>query len=174
MAKVSYASLKLKVSTEVNTFKFNDSEIEVLKYLPVEDKCDIIDACLKKAESGGVYNPVILDMYLHLYMVYLYSNLTFTDKQKEDEGKLYNALCSSGFMDQFIAAMEDSEYDYLFDMLTEYKEDKMRYNSTAAAIVSKVITDLPVAAEAAAKIMDNFNPEQYQRIVSLAEAVGKR
>ena len=37
MAKVSYSSLKLKLNTNVKTFNFNGSEIEVLQYLPVED-----------------------------------------------------------------------------------------------------------------------------------------
>ena len=37
MSKVSYANLKLKVDTSVDTFDFNNQTIEVLKYLPIED-----------------------------------------------------------------------------------------------------------------------------------------
>ena len=40
MAKISYANLKLKVDKSVETFDFNENKIEVLKYLPIEDKRD--------------------------------------------------------------------------------------------------------------------------------------
>ena len=54
MAKVSYANLKLKVNTEVNTFDFEDSQIEVLKYLPIEDKYDLVMITLQKAKEDNI------------------------------------------------------------------------------------------------------------------------
>ena len=70
MAKVSYASLKLKVDKSVETFDFNDNKIEVLKYLPIEDKIDLVMITLQKAEQDGVYNPAALDWFFHLHLVY--------------------------------------------------------------------------------------------------------
>ena len=40
MAKVSYANLKLKTDKTVKAFDFMGQEIEVLQYLPIEDKYD--------------------------------------------------------------------------------------------------------------------------------------
>ena len=68
MAKISYANLKLKVDKSVETFDFNENKIEVLKYLPIEDKRDLVEITLQKAEENGIYNPVLLDMYFHLYV----------------------------------------------------------------------------------------------------------
>ena len=42
MAKVSYASLKLALDKNVNTFDFNGTQIEVKRYLPIEDKMDLV------------------------------------------------------------------------------------------------------------------------------------
>ena len=81
MAKVSYANLKLKTNTEVNTFEFQGQTIEVLKYLPIEDKYDLVMIALQKAEQDGIYNPILLDMYFHLYLIYMYTNISFTEKQ---------------------------------------------------------------------------------------------
>jgi hypothetical protein len=47
--KVSYANMKLKTNTEVNTFMFKDTQIEVLKYLPARDKYDLLTITLQKA-----------------------------------------------------------------------------------------------------------------------------
>ena len=93
MAKVTYASLKLKVDNSSFTFDFNGNQIEVLKYLPIDSKYDLVEVTLQKSkESNGYYNPLKVDMYFHLHLVYMYTNISFTDKQREDEAKLYDTI----------------------------------------------------------------------------------
>lgn len=65
MAKISYASLKLKTNTEVNTVDFNGNKIEILKYLPIEEKYDLISVTLQKSLEDTLYNPLKVDMYFH-------------------------------------------------------------------------------------------------------------
>lgn len=170
--KVSYAKLNLKVNNQTNTFKFMDNEIEVLKYLPVEDKYDLIMIALQKAEEDGIYNELKLDMYFHLYLVYMYTNISFTEKQKENELKLYDALQSNGFIDQLLQTMDTVEYRHLLHLLSTIKDDLKYYKNTAGAILQRIITDMPKQAQAAADIINNFNPEQYQTLVDFAKNTG--
>lgn len=172
MAKVSFTNLKLKVNKETTTFNFNNIPIQVLKYLPVEDKYDLIMITLQKAEEDGIYNEIKLDLYFHLHLVYMYTNIGFTEKQKEDEAKLYDMLMSSGFMNAFLAALDESEYSLLLKDLEIMMERKLKYNTTAAAVVNRFVTDFPRNAKIAADIVDTFDPEQYQRIVQLAQNAG--
>ena len=171
--KVSYAKLNLKVNTEVNTFKFMDNEIEVLKYLPVEDKYDLIMITLQKSEENGIYNELKLDMYFHLYLVYMYSNLSFTEKQKENEAKIYDNLKSNGFLNAFLAAMDEDEYNELYNLMLTMKEEILKYHNTAGAVLQSLINDLPQNAQQAAAIVQNFDPEKYQEVINFAKAVGK-
>ena len=67
MAKISYANLKLKVDKSVETFDFNENKIEVLRYLPIEDKRDLISIVCQNAEENGIYNSLLIDTYFHLY-----------------------------------------------------------------------------------------------------------
>ena len=102
--KVSYANLKLKTQDNVKTFKFQDNEIEVLQYLPIEDKCALVNIILQNTQQeSGLYDHIRVDMYFHLYLVYMYRNLNFTEKQKENEDKIYDALTSNGLMDLIIS-----------------------------------------------------------------------
>ncbi len=171
--KVSYAKLNLKVNTEVNTFKFKDNKIEVLKYLPVEDKYDLIMVALQKAEEDGIYNELKLDMYFHLYLVYMYTNLSFTDKQKENEAKIFDSLKSNGFLDAFLSTIDESEYDELLDMMTSIKKEILTYKNTAGAVLQSLINDLPQNAQQAAAIVQNFDPKKYQAVIDFAKAAGK-
>ena len=170
MAKVSYASLKLKVDNTTSTFNFNGTDIEVLQYLPHEDKYDLVMITLQKAEENGIYNSVLLDMYFHLHLVYMYTNLTFTDKQKENEFKLYDTLKSNGFFDAFLSTISEDEYNNLIHYLEDIAEDELTYKNTAGAVLQSVIQDLPKNAQAAADIVKSFDPKQYQAVIDFATA----
>lgn len=170
MAKVTFASLKLKVNTEVKTFNWEDKEIEVNQYLPINDKNDLISITMQKSKVEDLYNPILLDMYFHLHIVYMYTNLSFTEKQREDEMKLYDMLQSSGLLDQIIKNMNESEYNDLWDKIEEYVEDDFRYSTTTAAAIRSIITDLPKQAEAAMDIVNNFDPEKFQAVKDFAQA----
>lgn len=170
MAKVSYANMKLKVDKTTSTFDFEGNKIEVLNYLPIEDKYDLVMITLQKAEENGIYNPLKLDIYFHLHLVYMYTNLSFTDKQKEDELKLYDCLKSSGFIYQFMNALDDDEYNYLFEMMNDTVDDYMNYRNTAGAVLQSIIQDLPRNAQAAADIVDSFDKEKFRAVVDFAEA----
>lgn len=170
--KLSFSKLKLKSNNEVNTFNFNDNEVEVLKYLPAQDKYDLIMITLQKAQEDGIFNEFKLDVYFHLHMIYMYTNLTFTDSQKEDEFKLYDLLAGNGFIDKFIdEGVEESEYAILWDMLMNVRQDITRNNTTIAGVIRKLVDDLPKSAEAAAKIVEEFDPEKYKRVKDFADAI---
>lgn len=170
MAKVSYANLKLKTDTSVSTFKVGETEIEVLNYLPIEDKYDLINIVLQNSAEDGIYNPVKVDMYFHLYMFYMYTNVNFTEKQKEDEFKIYNTLVSTGVMDEFLKIIPDKEYDELITYLETLEDKKENYNTTFASVAKSLVEDLPANAEAAAKIVENFDPQKFQAVIDFATA----
>lgn len=170
MAKVSYANLKLKLNPSINVMDFNGQEIDVVQYLPVEDKYDLIMVILQKSEENGIYNPIKLDMYFHLYLVYMYTNLSFTDKQRENEPKIYDILKSNGFIDLMLSHMNTDEYNELQYYITKYTKDNLKYKSSAGSVLNSLIYDLPKNAEAAANIVDNFDKEKYQAVIDFATA----
>ena len=170
MAKVSYASLKLKTKTDVKTFDYEGSTIEVLQYLPFEDKYSLIMITLQNALEEGIYNPLRLDMYFHLFLVYSYTNITFTDKQRENEFKLYDALKSNGLLDSVLSNIPESEYTTLFDLLNEMVEVKTKYNRSIVSLVQSLIHDLPSQAQAAMDIVNNFDKDKFQEVVNFAKA----
>lgn len=170
MSKVTYASLKLKVNTDISPVQYNESTIEVLKYLPIEDKASLINIVLQNTLVNNVYSPVLMDMYFHLYLVYLYTNITFTDKQREDEFKLYDTLKSNGLMDAIITAIPEEEYKMLYEYLNEEATKRMKAMRSAVGLIQSIIHDLPTQAQAAADIVNNFDKEKYQSVIDFAKA----
>lgn len=169
MAKITYSSLKLKTNTEVN--KVENTEIEVLKYLPIEDKCSLIDITLQNAKEGAIYNTAKVDAYFHLYIVMMYSNINFTDKQKEEPLKLYDTLKSNGIIDKIILTMEEEEYNQLLTCLNQQMQDIYQYKNSLGGIVSTAIDQLPARAEQLSEIVENFDKTKFQDVLNFAKAV---
>ena len=170
MSKVSYTNLKLKINNSVETFDFNGQNIEVKQYLAAEDKYDLIMITLQKSEEDGIYNPFKLDLYFHLHLVFMYTNLSFTERQKDNELKLYDTLKSNGFIDLMLEYIPTTEYNDLITFMEEIKHDILEYTNTAGAVLQKVINDLPKNAQVAREIVDSFDKEKYQEVIAFAEA----
>ena len=168
MAKVSYSNLKLKIDNSVK--KIENTEIEVLQYLPIEDKYDLINIALQKSRVEGKYNPVLLDMYFHLFIVYMYTNISFTDKQKENEYKIYDTLKSNGLLDTILTYIPDEEYNELYSFLIEDLEKREKYDLSISGLISTIVNDLPAQAEAAMKIVENFDKEKFSNVIDFAKA----
>ena len=166
--KVSYANMKLKTNTQVNTFDFFGQTIEVLKYLPAQDKYDLLMITLQKSLEENIYNEFKLNLYFELNLVYMYTNISFTEKQREDEFKLYDTLKSNGFFDKFYQVIEEEEYNDLFAQLNALKELEFKNKTNLGAIINSLIENLPEKAAAAAKIVENFNPDKFKEVVDFA------
>lgn len=171
MAKITFSSLKLKYEPQVQKFYFNgDKEIEVVQYIDTDKKNDLISIALQKSEENGVYNLIQLDAYFHLYIVYMYTNITFTDKQKEDEMKLFDLIKETGLLKEIIDRIPEDEYDFLFDMLELQKDSILHYRNTAGAVLQSFINDLPKNAQAALDIVNNFDKDKFNQVVQFAQA----
>lgn len=170
MAKTTYAGMKLKVNTQPKEIDFNGNQFEVLQYLPIEDKYDLVMITLQKCYEEGIYNPIKKDMYFHLYLVYMYTDISFTDRQKEDEEKLYNILESNGIITEVIKNIPEEEYNKLFEYMDELIEEKMRYSLSSAAMISNVINTLPEKAQEAVDALNGFDPDKYKAVQDFARA----
>ena len=166
--KVSYANMKLKTKTQVNTFDFCGNKIEVLQYLPAQDKYDLLMVTLQKSLEGNIYNEFKLNLYFELNLVYMYTNISFTEKQREDEFKLYDTLKSNGFFKLFYEALDEDEFNDLFEQICELKATLEKSKSSVAGVIANLIEDLPSNAEAAAKIVESFDPQQFKAVIDFA------
>lgn len=174
MAKVAFSTLKLKQNKDVKTFKFADKEIEVLQYLPASDKYDLIMSTLQECYVDNVYNEFLKEVYFNLNIVFMYTNLTFTDKQKEDMTELYDILDSNEFFNMVIENIPKEEYEFLVLSMEEIQTAMERYEQSIAGALAKGFNVLPQAVEATMTAMKDFDINQYKEVVNFAQAIGMK
>lgn len=168
---MKYSEIKQPIKSDKTYVKIKNKEIEVLQYLPISDKIDLIQIALQKSEENGIYNEMKLDVYFNLYIIYMYTDLEFTDEEKEDEFKLYDELQSNNIIISVISALGEEEYDILIDYLEKMKKNNEKYKKSAAALLQTMIQDLPKNAAAAAEIVDSFDQEKYENVTNFAKAL---
>ena len=167
---MNYKDLNLHIDNDMYYIEVQGKKINIKKYLPINDKKDLVEITLQKAEQAdGTYNEILIDMYFNLHLVYLYTDIVFTDEDREDEMKLYDELESSGMLERILNKIPDEEYNVLMDYLKAMREEISSYKHSAAAMIQKWIVDLPKNAEAAAKIVQNFNPEKYKEVIDFGQ-----
>ena len=142
MAKVPFSKLNLKKIDKVQVVTINGLEIEVKQYLPVAEKLELIANVLNNsADDNNFANPVKTYVLSHLEIIYAYTNLSFTDKQKEDPAKLYDILDTNGIIDSIILALPPSEYDNLIEDITSTINAYYKYKNSALGILEAATTD---------------------------------
>lgn len=165
---MEYKDLGLKKKTELKEFNWEGNKIYISKYLPIESKYDIVMITLQEALEDKIYNPIKLDMCFHVNLVLMYTDLVFTEEERQDMGKLYDEMKSTGFLDEFLKNIDEEEYKEMQEDIEDISKLLMGYNTSAAGILAKFIDDLPANAEAAQKILDGFDPEKYQNVIDFA------
>lgn len=142
MAKIGFTKLGLKVNQEIKTIDINEQTIEVKQYLPINDKLALIsDVINYSVDENNFANPVKIDLYTCLNILYYYTNINFTDKQKEDVTKLYDLVTSSGLLATIIEAIPSEEYKMLCDGIKRSADAIYTHRNSVLGILEAVSTD---------------------------------
>lgn len=171
MAKVTFSSLKLKENTENKKIMVNGIEIEVLQYLPVEKKRDLIELVMQNSNEAAYVNPIERDKFFAILLVMGYTNLKFTDKQREASDELYDLMVNSELIKSVIEAIPNEEYSILHSYIEEFETRIDSYNKSLLAVVTNVLGGLQESAIAAADIMGKINTEDFQKVLQTAQAI---
>lgn len=140
--KPTFAKMGLKMNTDTVIIKLGEQEIEVKQYLPINDKLALIGNVINQAsDENNFSNPIKLDVFTALEIVFAYTNLSFTEKQKEDLVKLYDIMESNGIFDTVIAAIPKVEYKSIIEGVQECSNAIYTYRNSVMGILDVIGSD---------------------------------
>ena len=159
MAKVSFTKLGLKANQEIKTIEHNEQNIEVKQYLPINQKLELISNVINLSHDGNnnYSNPVRVDVYTALEILDFYTNINFTDKQREDPTKIYDMFKGNGLLDQIIAAIPQEEYGSVMSGIYRSIDAVYTYHNSVLGILDAVATDYDNLNLDASQIRDAVN-----------------
>ena len=142
MPKIGFTKLGLKPNNEIQYIEFNEQTIEVKQYLPVEEKLELITKVLELShDSNNFSNPVKVSVYTTLEIIEKYTNVNFTEKQKENPTKLYDLLVGNGVAAAVIKAIPESEYDEILTGIKQTIKSVYKYQNSVLGILDTISQD---------------------------------
>ena len=167
---MNFNELELKINDKVRTLKFKNKDIKVKQYLPIQDKLNLVQIALLQSLDEGVYNDGLLTAYFHTYVVMFYTDLEFTDEEKQDVLTLFNLMDSENLIGSVIELIPQSEFGDLLEMLNNQQKNNMIFKQSATYIIGQFVDALPSQMEKVGEIVNNFDPSKYQAVVDFATA----
>lgn len=174
MAKVAFTKLGLKKNEEVKVVNIGENDIEVKQYLPVNDKLLLITRILQQAaDDNNFSNPIKLEIFTCLEIVFTYTNISFTEKQKEDLVKLYDLFESNGIFNIIIQALPKSEYEAIVDGVEKCSNAVYTYRNSVLGILDAMTTEYNNLQFDASDIQSKLaDPENIQLLKGIMEKLG--
>ena len=171
MAKVSFTKLGLKKNEEVGILHINEQDIEVKQYLPINEKLELISSVINSAaDENNFSNPVKENVFLTLEILYHYTNINFTDKQKEDPVKLYDLVVSSELVNKVTDLIPEEELDEVINGVAQSVKAIYTYRNSVLGILESISQDYSAlnldATEIQQKLADPDNMALLKQVLT--------
>ena len=142
MAKLSFNKLGLTKNQDIVNIAFNDQVIEVKQYLPVNDKLHLISNVINQSSDDNNFaNPIKVNIFTVLEIIDFYTNISFTEKQREDPTKLYDLIVSNDLGRIIGRAIPQVELDELMSGIKDSIEAIYKYKNSVLGILESVSAD---------------------------------
>lgn len=167
MPKIAFTKLSLTQPKEVKQWEFNGQIIEVKQYLPIKDRTELAQNVVQQVlEQNDTYlNEFAFRIFMDLEIVFNYTNLSFTEKQKEDLYKLYDLLSSSGFIRGLRREVECHQLDelevYTYESLSNY----FKYRNSIYGIMDNMSKDYGSLATDAETLRNSLTDSESLKLL---------
>ena len=168
MAKVPFSKLQASVNGEVTRMLYYNKAgeevyYEVKHYLPIKEKLELVSNIINQSiDDNGFYNPMRVKMFMVLEIIYAYTNLSFTDKMKEDPFKLYDILVSAGIFTDIIDVIREKDWQEIQQNVWDVIKNIYDYKNSVAGILEMISNDYSAV---------NFNLEEIQNKLGSSESL---
>ena len=143
MAKLPFTKLGLKKNQEIKTLTWNEQAVEIKQYLPMQEKLQLMSKVINLShdKDSNYSNPIKVDIYTKLNIIENYTNITFTDKQKEDVCKLYDLFKESGLIEEIFNVIPEQEIMEIENSIKKAIKSIYAYQNSVMGILDNVSSD---------------------------------
>lgn len=164
---------------EINNTIPNDKEIEIGKlkikvkqFLSTEEKKNLLEMVMQKADGGTVMTDLITSAVFEVYLILKYTDLEISDEDKADILTLYDSLEKDGIIKAVISAMPAKDYSELLELLSIMVNDYTVYRNSARGFIDKFLAFAPDATDKFNKALESLDLDKMENVVSIAKGSG--
>lgn len=173
MKKITLTSTLNNIKTKkTEEYTLNDLGVEVLSYLPLLDKYNLINITLQEAFDGNIYHPVKIEGAFYVYVAILYTNITFTEKQKTDIFKTYDMIMCSGLLNMILQNIPEEEFNTLLTLFKDTLAANEKFMHSFTSIVNQFTEQIASKAAQLQEQVKDIDFNKIQDTVDLVKRMG--
>ena len=179
MAKVPFSKLQAKVNNEVTKLSYcnlagEEIHYEVKHYLSFAEKLELVSRVINNSiDDNGFYNPMRVKLYMTLEIVYAYTNLSFTEKMKEDPFKLYDVLVSTGIFTDVVEVIREKDWTEIQENVWSTIKNIYDYKNSILGILETMSNDYSNLSLDASNIQEKLaDPENMELLKAVLSKLG--
>ena len=140
----TFKDIKQEISENIiSEININGQTVKVKQYLPVNEKLELITRVLNKVSDNpySFVNPVQMDVYTVLEIIFAYTDIEFTKDEKENPAELYDEFEIQNIITPIMAAIPNTEYVFIMNSIDETVKAYYTYRNSVKGIIEDVTTD---------------------------------
>lgn len=172
--QVTYTKLGLKPDfNKVEIINYAEGLIiEIKQFLPLEKKLEILSNIINNSvDDRGFYNTARIQFNIDMELIFAYTNIKFTEKQLENEMKLYDNFIASGLYQQIMEKIPKLDRNWFEYHVNASIQSIMKYRNSIYGILDAVKTDYSDLNLDAEKIRESLANDEG--IISLKDIIDK-
>lgn len=173
METIKFSDLNLSLVEDITEVNINGQYIKVKQYLPVEKQIEIISNVLRNsADDNNFANPTKVEVFFNLELIYAYTNLEFSEDEKENPTILYDILESNDIISKIIDAIPSIQYADLLERTMTTIENYYKHTNSALGILEQISTDYKGLDLDAEKIKEKIDGPSLDLVKDIVEKLG--
>ena len=169
MKKIALTSVLNNAKTKkTEEYTLNDLGVEVLSYLPLLDKYNLINITLQEAFDGSIYHPVKIEGAFYVYVAILYTNITFTEKQKADIFKTYDMIMCSGLLNIILQNIPEEEFNTLLTLFKDTLAANEKFMHSFTSVINQFTEQI---ASKTAQLQEQVKDIDFDKIKNTVDLV---
>ena len=140
MAKISLTKITPVKELKAKIVTIGEVDIEVKQYLPLKEKIEIASVVTGMSTGDMGINPIQRDVLTKFYILDYYTNINFTDKQKEDIEKTFDLLEINDVINKVLEAIPASEIDTVMSWVFICSNTFENYRNSIRGIIEDIVS----------------------------------
>lgn len=171
---ITFAEMNLDLKSDNKKFNYLDQEIEVKQYLPIQDKLQLISSVVNlSSDDNGFINPVKVNTFMELYLVYYYTNIEFNEEEKDNFIQTYDLLSQSGLLKGILFDIPEDELEMIEEGVYNTISELYAYKNSIMGILENISADYSSLDLEASKIQQKLaNPNNMAFLKNVLTKLG--
>ena len=110
---MKFADIKKPLNKETKIVNIDGNDITIKQNLTTNEIYDLVMITLQEAREDYMYNPLKLDVFFHVNLVMMMTDIEFEAEDRINKFDTYDELLASGVMEEVIANIPKETYAYI-------------------------------------------------------------